>query len=1633
MDPAAYACYERINKNPDDAEALSALWDYHGGRAEFQQLATIVETTAGRRSDPRSSADLYFRAAELWSKNVGRADRAVANYTRAFEKDPSQLAAIEAARQIYLQLGNYKLAAQLLERQLAATQDVLVRQMLLREGAELQGRLGNVDLQIRWLEEIAEADPEDWELRRELAGAHITRSLGPAAQPDDARRAASLLASLAQSVGGEHGLAFAEAALDAWPGDEAAFALIYDAYGAQERLEELAVRQIAFVQANPTSPYTPVVRRALAEAYLGVGQIDDAIAALEPLVDDDPEVARQVLGLYRDAGRADDFARLAESFAATAEPSQQIRDLKDLAEISGRTGNRAAMLSAMRKVLALDAADPEALALVEDDLRASGDYGALRDVLAEAVRSDQCPADMRIPRLREIAQVSLERLDDPQAALDAWREIVDSVGEDHDALAGIDRVLAQLGRWEELAPVLAQRADVLPEGDERLEVLRRMADLHRDRTGDRAAEASAVARLWQADPGDDAVSLRLVALRRATGSEAGVVEVLRSRAERASDDEAVARWTELAVALEAMRDASGAVAAWRSVLEHASSHETAWEELERLLREQGAHDERYAAIVARAEALEPGEARAALHARASDAARAMGDPATALREAERAVAMDPSNESLVTALMDSLEVLGERARLLAFVRERAAGLPDGMAKVDLTRRAARAVGQTDPAGAAKVWEEVREGARRAGAGDDAEALDALLGLAELAGDTERVVALLADAADATTDVEARRGLRMRRARILADELGRVDEGLDVLEATAREEGEAALATWEALEALAATHGSWARSYAALEAQVDLTQDDDDRIQRATRLVELAQGEASLQGRVLDAMRVQHRVDPGDLGLVQSLADLCERDGAWAEAAGLLEELAEMEGDEEELSRLVQRVAVLADEHLDEPARAWKALLPQAQAGDIACLDLLIGLSARREMHAEVVPVLTDLAMRVSDGEARASLWREIASRKAGPLDDPAGALEAECEAMLAQPGEPAGLARIDDLAATARLPARIAAAYRAALEAGDDATAAHDLAMRGLASIEAAGGTAEALDFSLNALARMPADDELLDAVLRLAPGQERDQDLYVALDRRRRAAQSDGERLAVTLRAAELAGAALGDADTAFQYLEHAVALAVGRREPDEARLGEVAAMARRVDAERPEIGMLSALVQRLAERGDDLGESEPRGGAVLLRRAASLCDVDLALPDQALALQLRAVTLWPADEPAAAALEDLAGRQRRVPDVLALYKQLIDAAYDAATARAYTARRASLFASLGRVDDAIDAYQRLVEIAPRDLGVLHALQETLERAERWQPLLVALDRELEAGGDRVAILRRSAAIWERHLRNTFEARAVWRQVLRAVPDDPDARAALERLERRSAVIDDDDEPMVEEPTMASPAAATEALASLFGEPLSEAPAAPAPPAPTPASSAMTVVTPSGQRVNPMDRPALETPAPRSDADDPRAAFFAAEDDDAAAHDAAAGDAAGEVEFADSDEAAASLDVDDGPVVDAPPGDLMVDVPERDDESAGEVRASRPPPPLPRAWAEAPPLPPPPSAALAALHDLDAADEALEVEMVDEPEADLDGEAGGATEALSLDDLADLAVGPGASSTSVPPPPPPPFRPRRS
>ena len=184
------------------------------------------------------------------------------------------------------------------------------------------------------------------------------------------------------------------------------------------------------------------------------------------------------------------------------------------------------------------------------------------------------------------------------------------------------------------------------------------------------------------------------------------------------------------------------------------------------------------------------------------------------------------------------------------------------------------------------------------------------------------------------------------------------------------------------------------------------------------------------------------------------------------------QLLEIEGDDEEASKLAQRIAHLCDERLDDGARAWEALLASVRAGDVACIEMLSELASKYGRHAELVTILSELAGRVSDRGGRASLWRELARRREEQLGDPEGAFEAWVTAALAKADPTVDLDPIDRLAEVVKRPQRVADAYKAALEGCSDPTLAHEVTIRGIAAIERGGGRSLAYEFAVSGLAK---------------------------------------------------------------------------------------------------------------------------------------------------------------------------------------------------------------------------------------------------------------------------------------------------------------------------------------------------------------------------------------------------------------------------------------------------------------------------------------------------------------------------------------------------------------------------------
>lgn len=1397
LDPAVQPYYQRLTQNPDDAEALAVLWQWFGERGQLQQLAQIVEQVAERRLDPSSAADLFFRAGQLWELNLRRPDRAAPNYRKAYERDPQNLQAIHAARELYVSAGNFKNAASLFEKELAVTADPSRRVELARGLADARARLNDPTGQAAALEEVIRLQPEDYQSMHQLAEAYKTRAQGPGGGIEDLMRASTLLTTIAHALGGEHLVPYCEAALDAWPGDEAAFTTLREQYVNSTAFADFAPREIAFLDANPESPYAAQVRRDLSSLYANAGQYDDAIAALAPLAETDAGALRELADLYGSAGRIAERVAIVAQLPPAQDPTQRLHDLREMAAVYGQQGDRQTMMSALQEILALEPADAEALSIVDDELRNSQQWAELRTILYNASRAPGVSSEAKLGWLRDIATFSESKLGDPAGAIDAWRAVLATTPDDDTANDALERLLEAQERWDELARWIEKRAARETDPDRRREAYLRLADLHRDQRGDAAGEAEALRPVWSDEPTDEPLAMRLVDARKRAGDMAGAAEVLRVRAENAEPESLVSRYTELAEHYTMMDALDDALAAWQQVCVNDSEHAGAWEAIEVLLERTGRHDLLLETLIAHAEGPAAGSKPARLFARAAEIARLLGDVRTTIAQAERALELEPSNEATAALLGDALEAAGEEDRLLELLRSRVGRAPDGEPKIETLRRLGRALSRSDRDAAKESWDELRAVSQRVKGRDDVEALEALAGFAELEGDEDRLASLLDEAQRAAVDEpEKRRSLLTRRAEMLEHSLARAEEAIAVLRLAAEEVEPNSAIAWSTLAAAAERHGHHELAANALERQVPLTEDDEQRAALAARLAKICDEQLQDRVRTIRALELQYDADPTEYSVVERLVRLNEAEERWADVLKYLTVLSEVEGDDDELAAMNLRLADIAENKLDDKKKAFEILAAAARNGDDGALDAARLVSQRGPYHRDFAGLIEERAQK-THGERRCELLLELSNLLDAQLRDKKRALDVAAKAVVAQPNSDAALDRFDALARPARVVDLVVQSYGAALAGRDGAEVLRDTALRGAKLLEAIGAPSQALDLVLGAQGRAASDDVLLDEVERLAPLAGRGEELFIAFDRRRNNTQDERERFELILRAAKAALVGLDDVETANNYLRQALSQAASSRGVDNARLARIVQAARQADSAKPDANMRSTLVELFATIAKDNDEDEPKLAAALQRAAGDICAEDLGLPDHAWMLYGRALELWPADSETSAKIETLAEAQGRLPELVDRYEKVIDDAYEAETARFYQLRRATLLGDkLGRVDDGIEALRNLVEIAPKDRSALRLLQETLRKHNRHQDLLVALERELEMGTtDKAEVYRAIAKVWDVSLKNAFEAKDAWKRVLKLSPDDAEARSALDRLEKKKRVADDDDD----------------------------------------------------------------------------------------------------------------------------------------------------------------------------------------------------------------------------------------------
>lgn len=1415
-DPTQQVAAERLAalyREKGDTKALVALLDRRA-----KAMAPLVAQQPELRDE---LAGMHEEMGRLWAEApLSQPKKAIDAFRRAIELDPRSAYAIYSARELLKAQAQYSEALPLYQAELDIEEDPARRGGLLRDEAATRKLAGDLPGATVALAAAREIDPEDPALQHEYASSIVDRVLGGERVPDDEKTyAVDLLVNLAEAYSGEHALAYTAAALDIDPGHDRSMQLF--AHYAQDEASRgnLVKRYRAYLEANPNGAMAPDARGAIAADAReggGLGSVEKSDKAEKPEKPERSEkekpAARPKLELASQSGPLDagppsskpqpaikpipapakassrDVRAAAQASSALEDlmadaprkagpiSAEKLQGVLDAAQMLAGKGKKPEALAKYKEALEQDAAHPEALAWVEDYLRSKRDYAQLRDVLLSSVRAAGVDRDSRKERLREVAGLCEGNLRDVDGAIAAWRQLLAVDRADESARNALMRLLEKAQRWDDLATLIEQEANIESDVETKVSLEKKLAKLQEDKRKDLVAAGEAWGRIVQLTPDDEfAIQTAAKLFEKAERLDLAA----RTLAESAPYlDDPIAKGNLLQRLAELREQLGDTAAAGDSFAEAADALRSGklWEEAERVYTTVEAWEKAANAAYQRGLLTGDLKVQAQYHARAADYLTKVGDEDGALERLEEANNLDPLNDDYAAAIVARYTASEQTERLVTFLSRRGDRLNDRVKRVGLRREAASLATAKlrDKELTRELWLKVLED------GDDKEALERLIEDAIERQDHTEAATLLRRLGANTVDKSERARVALREAELLAEGVGDVDTAISRYEVILSDLDPTCRPALQAIANIQEARGGFAEAADALERELKLVADVMERGQIAGRLARLYEQLEDPRSaiRALDLVR---KADVEDFDALTRLCELCEQTEQWGRVAELLVERIEIEADEDEVSRLTMKLAQMLADKLDRGDEALGALTDLADQGDFQVRVAYIELGDRLGWKGIVATKLKEWWFDARHGTDRTAALRGAFDRFAEVGRDQ-DAVSVAIELLRTKGADHELAKRLEDLAVKTGDHDALGVAHDLLAREVSGPDRAHELVRQAEVRVQAGMARGDAISHGEAGLTGIaPSDVEpLLERLAALAAKPGDVVDLY---ERQVSRSKAPHDRVKALARAAQVA-AGRGQADRARGFLELALA-----GTPAEETLQLIEGTARDGDRMTGGDRLRRALCQAMAAGGHGARDGGRTRGS-LLRRAAQIAHKDLNDIDQAFT--------WLADSLVAHvdtltldALEGLAvevGDARRAENGLS---HALSEVFDGPLVRQLLARRAKIRREL-LVEPAQAAadLKKLHDLSPNDQAVLDDLAGLLIELGDFRGLVQLYEDQILRGKDmsaRAELARKVARMWEEQLHDAREAADAWRRVLRMKAGDEEATAGLDRAKSQN------------------------------------------------------------------------------------------------------------------------------------------------------------------------------------------------------------------------------------------------------
>ncbi len=496
--------WERVlDIDPMNTNALFQIAEiYRNGNQHHELVDTLhrVIDVGGETLDHPTLENTYMQLGWLYNEELKQPMDSVDAYNNALRYNPANFQAMDALETIHREEGMWESAIEVMEKRAAALPDPAQRIQQLETIAQIwESQVDNKDAGTKSFQSILEIDPQNANAFAQLESLHtdamrwedlIDMYVTRVEEAEDTETRVRLLGKVAKVYEdqlGEPVDAF-EALQIAWMEDfsdkETATELERVAGATNKWNELLTAANQALQEVPPEDKETKIAICLHCARWYGqhLGHPEYAIPYYEQILALDPSnvaAMRQMAELYRTTQQ---WQTLAQVLGRLVEMTDD-RDVK--AETYVQMGDLSVQHLGIPQQApqyyqkAIDVA-PKNIAALEALERIYGEQGnwdKQLEILSRKVQALEENPDAGIDAQMQVAETYETRIDDPDAAINAYQKVLAEDPQHLPALRGLERLYAKTERWQPLVEVLEAEYEVVETERDRINILTRLAEM----------------------------------------------------------------------------------------------------------------------------------------------------------------------------------------------------------------------------------------------------------------------------------------------------------------------------------------------------------------------------------------------------------------------------------------------------------------------------------------------------------------------------------------------------------------------------------------------------------------------------------------------------------------------------------------------------------------------------------------------------------------------------------------------------------------------------------------------------------------------------------------------------------------------------------------------------------------------------------------------------------------------------------------------------------------------------------------------------------------------------------------------------------------------------------------------------